>query len=68
MMNLIRKAKGLSRNVVLAALGGALLVTGATTAQATVGAQAKEKPTIVLLHGAYADGNSWSEVTGRLQK
>jgi pimeloyl-ACP methyl ester carboxylesterase len=68
MMNLIRKAKGLSRNVVLTALGGALLLAGATTAQAAVGTHANEKPTIVLLHGAFADGNSWSEVTGRLQK
>jgi pimeloyl-ACP methyl ester carboxylesterase len=67
MMNLIRKAKGLSRNVVLAALGGALLLAGASTAQATVSA-VEEKPTIVLLHGAFADGNSWSEVTGRLQR
>jgi pimeloyl-ACP methyl ester carboxylesterase len=68
MMKLIRKAGSLSRNVVLAALGGALLLAGATTAQATVGTSANEKPTIVLLHGAFADGNSWSEVTGRLQR
>jgi pimeloyl-ACP methyl ester carboxylesterase len=67
MMNLIRQAKGLSRNAVLAAVTGAVLLAGATTAQATESA-ATEKPTIVLLHGAFADGNSWSEVTGRLQR
>jgi pimeloyl-ACP methyl ester carboxylesterase len=68
MMNLIRTARNLSRNTVLAALGGAMLLAGATTAQATAEAPTKEKPTIVLLHGAFADGSSWSEVTGRLQK
>src|SRR6516165_3223465 len=26
-----------------------------------------EKPAVVLVHGAYADGSSWSEVTGRLR-
>jgi pimeloyl-ACP methyl ester carboxylesterase len=67
MTNLIHKARNLSRKLVLAALGGSLLLVGATTAQATVGTQQNEKPTIVLLHGAFADGNSWSEVTGRLQ-
>ncbi|GAA1647902.1 alpha/beta hydrolase [Kribbella alba] len=67
MMSLIRKARNLSRNVVLTALGGAVLLAGASTAPATVGMQTNEKPTIVLLHGAFADGNSWSEVTGRLQ-
>ena len=27
-----------------------------------------EKPTIVLVHGAWADGSSWNEVTPRLQE
>jgi pimeloyl-ACP methyl ester carboxylesterase len=68
MMNLMNKARNLSRHVVVAALGSALLLAGATTAQATAGTHTKVKPTIVLLHGAFADGSSWSEVTGRLQK
>jgi pimeloyl-ACP methyl ester carboxylesterase len=68
MKNLIRTARNLSRKLVLVALGGSLLLAGATTAQATMGTNPKEKPTIVLLHGAFADGNSWSEVTGRLQR
>jgi pimeloyl-ACP methyl ester carboxylesterase len=54
------------RKLMLAVLGGALLLAGATTAQATSSASAV-KPTIVLLHGAYADGSSWSQVIGRLQ-
>lgn len=44
----------------------AVLLTGATTATAQT--EHKPKPTIVLLHGAFADGASWSEVTGRLQR
>ncbi|MER7251299.1 alpha/beta fold hydrolase [Kribbella sp. NPDC000426] len=56
-----------ARNLILAALGTALLVGGATTAQAAQSAPTQAKPTIVLLHGAFADGSSWSEVTGRLQ-
>jgi pimeloyl-ACP methyl ester carboxylesterase len=62
MKNLTRSA----RKLALVALGGSLLLAGTTTAQATMGTP-HEKPTIVLLHGAFADGNSWSEVTGRLQ-
>jgi pimeloyl-ACP methyl ester carboxylesterase len=31
------------------------------------GKQAGSKPTIVLVHGAWADGSSWSSVTARLQ-
>ncbi|MFC6159956.1 alpha/beta fold hydrolase [Kribbella sp. NPDC058693] len=54
------------RNLLLAVLGGALLLAGATTAQAT-SSVSKPKPTIVLLHGAYADGSSWSQVITRLQ-
>ncbi|TDD58346.1 alpha/beta hydrolase [Kribbella antibiotica] len=43
-----------------------LTVTGATTAAATH--QPKPKPTIVLVHGAFADAGSWSEVTKKLQR
>jgi pimeloyl-ACP methyl ester carboxylesterase len=60
--------KKLIRNIVLTALSGAVVLAGATAAQATTGTHPKEKPTIVLLHGAFADGNSWSEVTERLQE
>jgi pimeloyl-ACP methyl ester carboxylesterase len=56
-----------ARNLLAAAIGAVLLLVGATTAQAAQSLQATEKPTIVLLHGAYADGSSWSGVTRRLQ-
>ena len=55
-----------ARKLVLAVLGATLLLAGATTAQAA-GSSSREKPTIVLLHGAFADGATWSEVTARLQ-
>jgi pimeloyl-ACP methyl ester carboxylesterase len=44
-----------------------MLLSGAPTA---VGQSAHhdEKPTVVLLHGAFADGSSWSKVTSRLQR
>jgi pimeloyl-ACP methyl ester carboxylesterase len=56
-----------AKNLLLAVLGAGVLLAGATTAQAAETTQAQEKPTIVLLHGAYADGSSWSGVTSRLQ-
>lgn len=41
-------------------------VVAANTAQATTAA--KTRPTIVLVHGAWADGSSWSAVIQRLQE
>jgi hypothetical protein len=32
----------------------------------TIGQQADAKPTIVLVHGAFADASSWNGVIGRL--
>ncbi|MGW3512133.1 alpha/beta fold hydrolase [Streptomyces sp. NPDC000994] len=52
---------------ILTAMLGVLLLTGGTVAQANVSETTKAKPTIVLLHGAFADGSSWSGVTSRLQ-
>jgi pimeloyl-ACP methyl ester carboxylesterase len=63
--------------VIATTAAAVLLLTGATTANAAhnkpvaqpkPAATAKAKPTIVLLHGAFADGASWSEVTSRLQR
>ena len=61
-----------AKNLLIAAAGTGILLAGATTAQAAESGQAaaqsgQAKPTIVLLHGAYADGSSWSGVTSRLQ-
>ncbi|GIF74497.1 alpha/beta fold hydrolase [Asanoa siamensis] len=49
-----------------------LLIVVATVAslamvQAGAAAYPKPKPTIVLVHGAWADGSSWNGVTSRLQ-
>ncbi|WP_410784819.1 alpha/beta fold hydrolase [Kribbella sp. C-35] len=54
------------RHLVAVAATAILAVTGITTASAQT--EHKPKPTIVLLHGAFADGASWSEVTSRLQR
>jgi pimeloyl-ACP methyl ester carboxylesterase len=53
-------------------LAGVLAVAAllASSSSAHAGAKGKEsaaKPTIVLVHGAWADGSSWSSVTERLQ-
>jgi pimeloyl-ACP methyl ester carboxylesterase len=53
------------RRILAVAASAALLVTGATTA---VAHPKDPKPTIVLLHGAFADGGSWAGVTERLQR
>ncbi|AUA16833.1 alpha/beta fold hydrolase [Streptomyces sp. SID8382] len=62
------------RRVALAA--GALLLLGATTAPGVAlatddgssAASASPKPTVVLVHGAWADSSSWSSVMERLRK
>ena len=60
----------ISRSVALAA--GALALLGATTAPAlaTSGGERapSPKPTVVLVHGAWADSSSWSLVMERLRK
>lgn len=38
------------------------------SANTTAAAQGRAKPTIVLVHGAWADGSSWSAVVQRLQR
>jgi len=55
----------LRRALVLAA--SALLLATGTTA-ATAATEKHQKPTIVLVHGAFADGSSWNEVTKKLQR
>jgi pimeloyl-ACP methyl ester carboxylesterase len=46
----------------------ALLAPAALSLAAARSASAEAKPTIVLVHGAWADASSWSEVAARLQK
>ncbi|MET9270584.1 alpha/beta hydrolase [Kribbella sp. NPDC003557] len=54
------------KHLATVAAAAVLTLTGVTTASAQT--EHKPKPTIVLLHGAFADGASWSEVTSRLQR
>jgi pimeloyl-ACP methyl ester carboxylesterase len=69
-------SRRIGRRLTLAAAALALVAalapaaTAATaTAADTAGSQARSavKPTIVLVHGAWADGSSWSDVVTRLQ-
>lgn len=46
-------------------LASAAILAGALMS-GTASAQAPEKPTIVLVHGAFADSSSWNGVTARL--
>ncbi|MEU6776833.1 alpha/beta hydrolase [Streptomyces sp. NPDC046759] len=61
-----RRAKRLS--VATAAALATALCTGATTPCPASGAASGEKPTIVLVHGAFADGSSWNGVIERLER
>ncbi|WUJ71821.1 alpha/beta hydrolase [Kribbella soli] len=54
------------RHLIAVAAAAVVTLTGVTTASAQT--EHKPKPTIVLLHGAFADAASWSEVAGRLQR
>jgi pimeloyl-ACP methyl ester carboxylesterase len=44
------------------------LLFGAAVNAGTAAAVATPKPTVVLVHGSYADASSWSAVVGRLQQ
>ena len=56
-----------ARNLLVAVIGARAPAGGRDHRAGRAVQQAVEKPTIVLLHGAYADGSSWSKVTSRLQ-
>ncbi|RBQ21284.1 alpha/beta hydrolase [Spongiactinospora rosea] len=63
-----RTVAGLALAPVLAgSLLAATATSGSAAAAQTAGA-AKEKPTIVLVHGAFADASSWSGVITRLHR
>lgn len=58
-----------------AALAGLLLLSGATMASAASSQSAQTgngsgtaRPTIVLVHGAFADSSGWNDVAGRLMR
>jgi pimeloyl-ACP methyl ester carboxylesterase len=49
------------------AIAAGVLTLGVSGASAVPTQNSAPKPTIVLVHGAWADGSSWSAVTSRLQ-
>jgi pimeloyl-ACP methyl ester carboxylesterase len=68
MFSLSKKA----RRVAIGAAGlGVLIGIGGFAVPAVAGSTllhpAKEKPTVVLVHGAWADGSSWDKVASKLQ-
>jgi pimeloyl-ACP methyl ester carboxylesterase len=54
--------------IAAAALGLSSLFPAATAAQTAATQPTTPKPTIVLVHGAWADASSWNRVTKRLQR
>ncbi|MEV4756545.1 alpha/beta hydrolase [Micromonospora sp. NPDC049559] len=70
-MESLRKPR--RRGVRAVLLGAALLATAAlvpataASAVTTIVGNSAVKPTIVLVHGAWADGSSWARVVSRLQ-
>jgi pimeloyl-ACP methyl ester carboxylesterase len=52
----------------LTALLIATALSGAAIAAAPAPADAQPKPTVVLVHGAFADASGWSKVIARLQR
>jgi pimeloyl-ACP methyl ester carboxylesterase len=58
-------------SLIAAAAVAAALTASLTPAASADGRQARDsgpKPTIVLVHGAFADGSGWNDVSERLQK
>ena len=65
------------RSLLTAVLGGILVVAGllaltpaaqSATAAAAAGSHDEAKPTIVLVHGSWADASGWTDVVKRLQR
>jgi pimeloyl-ACP methyl ester carboxylesterase len=65
------------RMLLTALLGGIIVVAGllaltpaaqSATAAATAGSHDDAKPTIVLVHGSWADASGWTDVVTRLQR
>lgn len=53
--------------LVAVAIAGATLIAGSLASAEPSHGPTRDKPTIVLVHGAWADGSSWSKVATRLQ-
>ena len=66
--NPARRTKRRGRTLALLLTGVALALASFNPVQSAAGEQRGAKPTIVLVHGSWADASSWNGVTERLQK
>ncbi|MGW1339556.1 alpha/beta fold hydrolase [Kribbella sp. NPDC002412] len=64
---LTRRPKRHGRTVAFLLTAAALALASFNPVQSAAGEQRGTKPTIVLVHGSWADGSSWNRVTERLQ-
>src|ERR1700754_892603 len=68
MFSLSKKARRLAMTAAgVGVLAGIAGVAGPAVAGTNEPHSATEKPTVVLVHGAWADGSSWDKVTTKLQ-
>lgn len=66
--NPARRPKRRGRTVALLLTAAALALASFNPVQSAAGEQRGAKPTIVLVHGSWADASSWNRVTERLQE
>ena len=64
---LARRPKRRGRTMAFLLTAAALALASVNPVQSAAGEQRGEKPTIVLVHGSWADASSWNGVTERLQ-
>jgi len=63
----VRRTKGRGRTLAFLLTATALALASFNPAQSAAGEERAAKPTIVLVHGSWADASSWNRVTERLQ-
>ena len=67
-MTSVRRVLRTAAVAVTACLVGLTLASAASSSAHTADRAPQAKPTIVLVHGAWADGSSWAPVTAKLQR
>jgi pimeloyl-ACP methyl ester carboxylesterase len=67
-MRSIRQILRASVVAITACIAAATLTSAASSSAGATMDSAQPKPTIVLVHGAWADGSSWAAVTAKLQR
>lgn len=63
----VRRTKGRGRTLAFLLTATALAMASFNPVQSAAGEERGAKPTIVLVHGSWADASSWNRVTERLQ-